>query len=111
MLTFDEARRIAVNVAKLPRLLGGGEWRMRRALLVAVMLALYGCDDIPKTPDEQAWRQTISECMEKTEKRQDADYIIACMDAAGFEPLNEDEAADICFSQHIYDTPGCWVQR
>ena len=68
---------------------------MRRALLVPVMLVLFGCDDAPKNPDEQAWRQYISECMEKTEKRQDADYILACMDAAGFEPLNEDEAADL----------------
>jgi len=33
------------------------------------------------------------------------------MGAAGFEPLSADEAADICFSQHVYDTPGCWKQR
>lgn len=84
---------------------------MRQAALIAVMLALFGCDDAPQVPDEQAWRQSISECRERTEKSQDSDYILACMDAAGFEPLNADEAPDICFSQHVYDTPGCWTQQ
>jgi len=82
-----------------------------RATLIAVMLALFGCDDSSRTPDE-VWRQSIAECREKAiDKKLDADSIVACMDAAGFEPLNADEAADICFSQHVYDTPGCWRQR
>ena len=83
---------------------------MRRAILVAVTVALFGCDNTPQVLDEQTWRQSISECRGKTEKSQDADYILACMEAAGFEPLNADDAPDICFSQHIYDTPGCWIQ-
>jgi hypothetical protein len=84
---------------------------MRRAILIAVTLALLGCDYFSQFPEE-TWRQSISECTEKAiEKNNDPDYIIACMAAADFEPLNEDEAPDICFSQHVYDTPGCWIQR
>jgi len=83
---------------------------MRRSILIAVVFALFGCDETSRFPEE-AWRQSISECREKTAKNQDADYILACMEAAGFEPLNADDAPDICFSQHIYDTPGCWTQR
>jgi len=84
---------------------------MRCATLIAVTVALFGCDDTSQPPDEQAWMQAMSECREKSEKSQDADYILACMGAAGFEPLGADDAPDICFSQHIYDTPGCWIQR
>jgi hypothetical protein len=84
---------------------------MRRATLIAVTLALFGCDDTPKAPDETAWRQAMSDCREKTEKSQDADYILACMEAAGYEPMDTDDAGDICFSQHIYVTPGCWIER
>lgn len=84
---------------------------MRRAILIAVVFALFGCDETSRFPEE-AWRQSIAECRDKvSEKKNDPDYILACMDAAGFEPLNEDQAPDICFSQHVYDTPGCWKQR
>ncbi len=84
---------------------------MRRARLIDVTLALFACDDTPKAPDEMAWRQSMSECREKTEKSQDANYILACMEAAGYEPMDTDDAPDICFSQHIYVTPGCWIER
>ena len=84
---------------------------MRRAALIAVTLALFGCEDAPKAIDEQAWKRSMDACRAETEKSQDADYILACMEAAGFEPLDADDAPDICFSQHIYNTPGCWVER
>ncbi len=74
-----------------------------RAILIAVTLAFFGCD-----APSQAPRRRKEKAIKKTS---DPNYIIACMAAAGFEPLNEDEAPDICFSQHIYDTPSCRVQR
>ena len=84
---------------------------MRRAILIGLMLALCSCDDFSQTA-EKAWSQAIAECRENAiEKNSDPEYILACMAAAGFEPESADDAADICFSQHIYDTPGCWRQR
>jgi len=84
---------------------------MRRALLTALTLALFGCDDTPQTPNEQAWRQSMGECRAETEKSQDANYILACMELAGYMPLDTEDTADICFSQHIFDTPCCWIQE
>jgi hypothetical protein len=84
---------------------------MRRAAMIALTLALFGCDDTPKAPDEKAWRQSMAECRAETDKSQDADYILACMAAAGFEPLDTEYTPDICFTQHVFDTPGCWIQK
>lgn len=84
---------------------------MRRAVPIALTLVLFGCDDTPHLPDEQAWRQSMAECRAETEKSQDAGYILACMGAVGFEPIDTEDAPDICFSQHVFDTPGCWLQR
>jgi len=53
----------------------------------------------------------MAECRAETEKSQDAGYILACMGAAGFEPLDIEDAPDICFSQQVFDTPGCWTQK
>jgi hypothetical protein len=84
---------------------------LRRVILSALMFALCGCDDSSQTTEE-TWGQAIAECRENAiEKKNDPEYILACMAAAGFEPLSVDDAADICFSHHIYDTPGCWRQR
>jgi len=84
---------------------------MRRAMLTALTLALFGCDDTPQAPDEQAWRQSMAECRAETEKSHDADYILACMGAAGYMPLDTEDTPDICYSQHIFDTPGCWIRK
>ena len=82
---------------------------MRRAILIGLMLAFCGCNS---QTTEEAWSQAIAECRENAiEKKSDPEYILACMAAAGFEPVSADDAADICFSQHIYDTLGCWRQR
>jgi hypothetical protein len=46
---------------------------MRRAATIALTLALFGCDDTPKAPDEKVWRQSMAECRAETDKSQDAD--------------------------------------
>jgi len=53
----------------------------------------------------------MGECRAETEKSQDANYILACMELAGYMPLDTEDTADICFSQHIFDTPCCWIQE
>jgi hypothetical protein len=84
---------------------------MRRAVAIALTLVLSGCDENPQIPYEQAWRQSMAECAAEIDKSQDADDILACMGAAGFEPVDTENAPDICFSQHVFDTPGCWLQK
>jgi hypothetical protein len=85
---------------------------MRRVILIAVVFALFGCDDVSQFPQKE-WKRSITQCREEASENNtsDPDYILACMTTAGFEPLSEDEAADICFSERVYDTPGCWKQR
>jgi hypothetical protein len=69
------------------------------------MLALCSCDDSSQTT-QKAWSQAIAECRENViEKKSDPEYILACMAAAGFEPLSVDDAADICFGLNR-ETPG-----
>ena len=81
-----------------------------QAVVFALTWALAACDDSAQL--EELWRKSISECQGPApEKDNDPDAIIACMAAAGFEPLGEDEAPDICFGPHVYDTPGCWRRR
>ena len=61
---------------------------MRRAAMIALTLALFGCNDTPRAPDEKAWLQALADCRAQTDKSQDTDYILACMGAAGFKPLD-----------------------
>ena len=84
---------------------------MRLAAMIALTLALFGCDEVPKAPDEKVWRQSMAECRAETEKSQDADYMQACMGTAGFEPLDTEDTPDICFRQRVFETPGCWMQK